>query len=310
MRQNIIVVSGALRSGSTLLKLILDNHSRISNPGEFDFLFDQIGDDGALPNIDSYKEWLAGERIFLAKELKLGQEKDVPALLRNFVAQLETADNILAINAHRGFHKIPAIFPDARYIHLLRDPRDVGLSSINMGWAGNAYFGIDHWIETEKSWDRLRPQLNDDQFIEVKYEELVTSQQDVLEKICAFLDLDVEQGMFDFFKTSSYGEINQKSLYRWKNELSAEENGAIEYKVFDLLKHKEYEIRSSMGNKPSALLLAKLVIADRFLKWKFGLARYGFRLFLMEKITRLLSLDGMNRSLRVEFNEINKKNLK
>lgn len=310
MCQKTVFVSGALRSGTTLLKLILDNHTRISNPGEFDFMFDQISSDGSLPEIDAYKDWLANDRIFLASKLKIGQEKTVPALLAGFVSQLSTKNDVLALNVHRGFHKIPSVFPDARYVHLLRDPRDVGLSSIKMGWAGNTYYGVDHWVETEKSWNELLPHLNDDQFIEVKYEELVSSPEDVLEKICRFLNLEIEQNMFDFFKNSTYGKINQDSLYRWKNELSVEENNAIEYKIADLLNLKRYEIRSDTNQKPHFLTLVKYAIGNKISNWKFGFSRYGARLFLMGKIIKFLPLKGLFNSLHAERNEIDKKLLK
>ncbi len=310
LHHRVIFVSGALRSGTTLLKLILDNHSQISNPGEFDFLFDQITDDGALPDIDSYKEWLTGRRIFLAHKLKFGLENDIPTLLSSFIRQLETKNSELVLNVHRGFHKIPAIFPNARYIHLLRDPRDVGLSSIKMGWSGNAYYGVDHWIETEVSWNRLSSQLNNDQFIELKYEDLVSSPQNELQKICQFLNLEFEQQMLDFSNTSTYGEINQDSLYRWKNELGAEEKRAIEYKISDLLGKKGYEIQSDTSRKPKTLVLIKFAIQNRLSKWKFRHSRYGTRLFLMDKFARVFSLTRLSKSLRVEQNEINKKFLK
>jgi LPS sulfotransferase NodH len=308
--QNVVFVSGALRSGTTLLRLILNNHSQISNPGEFDFLFDQIGNDGTLPNINAYKDWLEGNRIFLQQHLNMGQESEVPELIRSFVKQKQTATKILTLNIHRGFEKIPPIFPDARYIHLLRDPRDVGLSSIKMGWAGNAYYGIDHWIETEKSWNRLRAVLNKDQFIEVKYEDLVSSPQEFISQICQFLKLDLEQEMFEFSKTSSYDQINQKSLYRWKNELSHQENQAIEYKISDLLNQKAYEIQSETGKKPGIIKRVGFALENRFSKYRFGLNKYGIRIFLMEKISRFLSLDRLAKSLRIEMNEINTKNLK
>ncbi len=308
--QNIVFLSGALRSGSTLLKLILDNHSRVSNPGEFDFLFDLIDEDGTLPDINVYKNWLESNRIFLAHQLTVGQEVETLELLRNFVKQLEAKKNTLILNVHRGFHKIPSVFSGARYIHLLRDPRDVGLSSIKMGWAGNAYHGIDQWVETERSWDRLRPQLDEEQFIEVKYEDLVSSSQEVLEKICKFLNLKMEQDMFNFFKTSTYGQINKNSLYRWKLELSAEENSAIEYKLSNLLSQKGYEVQSKTSKKPNALKLAGFTIENKTSKWAFSLNRYGIRLFLMGKIANLLSLNELSKSLNIERNEISKKFLK
>jgi len=59
MHDNLIFICGALRSGSSLTHVILDHHPEIKNPGEFDFLFDQISADGTFPDIEKYWEWLS-----------------------------------------------------------------------------------------------------------------------------------------------------------------------------------------------------------------------------------------------------------
>jgi hypothetical protein len=40
--QDIVFVYGALRSGTTVFRLMLDSHPKISNPDEMDFLFDHV----------------------------------------------------------------------------------------------------------------------------------------------------------------------------------------------------------------------------------------------------------------------------
>ena len=62
------------------------------------------------------------------------------------------------VNKYKEWLSTDRIFLD-RYIHLLRDPRDVALSTILMGLAGNTYLGVDLWVETEKSWDQLASKL-------------------------------------------------------------------------------------------------------------------------------------------------------
>ena len=47
MKTPLVFICGSLRSGSSLTHLMIDHHSEISNPGEFDFLFDQILGNGA-----------------------------------------------------------------------------------------------------------------------------------------------------------------------------------------------------------------------------------------------------------------------
>ena len=137
----LIFVCGALRSGSSLTHLMLDSHPQIKNPGEFDFLFDKITDEGVFPQINEYHEWLSSHRIFMSKSLVIDKMLSFPELIDSFINQLNESEHLLALNVHRGFDRIHYLFPNAKYIHLIRDPRDVARSSIGMGWAGNVYYG-------------------------------------------------------------------------------------------------------------------------------------------------------------------------
>jgi hypothetical protein len=133
MMPDMIFVVGAPRSGTTLFRLILDSHPRIVNPGEFDFLFDLVSDDAKLPDVTKYTEWLSTHRIFLSHRLIIDPNHGYYDLVRSFVRQKTQSNRIVALSVHRGHHKIPFFFPEAKYIHLLRDPRDVALSTIPMG---------------------------------------------------------------------------------------------------------------------------------------------------------------------------------
>jgi hypothetical protein len=60
---------------------------------------------------------------------------------------------------HRHYDRLLRLWPEARFIHLVRDPRDVASSCIGMGWAGNVWTGVTRWIEAERLWDEVRGDL-------------------------------------------------------------------------------------------------------------------------------------------------------
>jgi hypothetical protein len=70
---------------------------------------------------------------------------------------------------------------------MLRDPRDVGRSSIGMGWAGNSYYGIDHWLFSEREWDEAAPDLRPTNVMELRYEALFHDIDPELHRVCAFI---------------------------------------------------------------------------------------------------------------------------
>ena len=72
--RELVFIYGALRSGTTLLKLVLDMHSDIDNPGEFDFLTDCLSQD-ASGHWVADREYLLANRIFVDSGL---QTKGLP----------------------------------------------------------------------------------------------------------------------------------------------------------------------------------------------------------------------------------------
>lgn len=126
---------------------------------------------------------------------------DYLGLVRSFINQLSEDNKVLAINIHRNFEHAYKIFPEAKFIHLLRDPRDVARSSIGMNWAGNVYYGVDHWLDTERSWDRLVTCLGNNQSVEVRFEKLISEPVNTLEYVCDFLDVTYTDEMFNYKKT-------------------------------------------------------------------------------------------------------------
>src|SRR5215467_9040996 len=110
LEDDVVFIVGAERSGTTLFRLILDNHPRVGNPGEFDFLFDRVEDDGRAPNMERYRDWLSTDRIFMSQGLRIDPTLGYLDLIKSFICQKAKPNRVLSLNVHRGFHKIPRFF--------------------------------------------------------------------------------------------------------------------------------------------------------------------------------------------------------
>src|SRR4029450_6951764 len=97
------------------------------------------------------------------------------------------------------------VFPDARYVHLVRDGRDAALSFFEMRRRprfnvarprGLASFA-SHWrLEVEgarQRGSRLAPR-----YPELRYEDLVREPETELRRICDFLELEFEPAMLAY----------------------------------------------------------------------------------------------------------------
>ncbi len=293
-----------VRSGSTLLRLMLDSHPAISNPGECDFLFDMLGDDGSFPDTASYARWLSTNRIFLAKNLKIDKRLSCEALIKSFVDQLRREDAVLSMNLHRHFHRARAVFPNARYIHLLRDPRDVAMSCLRMGWGGHVYHTVDIWRDAELSWERLRSSLADDQFIEIGYERLVEDIPGVLGSICTFLGVPYSERMLDYSTRSTYGPPDRKLSYQWKKSYSKEELQLVEGKVGRMLVDRGYELSGYPVRIPGPLQAGELYLTGKWRRSRYQIEAYGMPLYISTLLANRLGMKAWQERCRMRKNAI------
>ncbi len=298
----VIFICGALRSGTTLLRLMLDHHPRLSNPGEMDFLFECPLNDAGQPDVKAYRNYLQVNRIFLATGLPIDDLLDYRGLARSFVDGVRRPGKLLTINIHHHFDRIPEIFPDARYVHLLRDPRDVARSSVGMGWAGNVYRGVDHWIGSERSFEKLKSQVRADQVYEFKNEDLIADPERTLTALCGFLGVPYDEKMLSYAEQSTYSEPDMSLVNQWKRLQTQYEVGLVEGRVGALLEERGYTPSGYRVVIPKGLERAKLNAQNRVGRLRTQVRRYGLLLIGLEIISRRLQIPGLKDMVQRRIN--------
>lgn len=312
MTSDPVFVYGALRSGSTVLRLMLDRHEAVGNPGEVDFLFDHLRRD-AEGRWRYDREALAADRVFRSKGMAPPDAaEDGRAALGRMVEALrrEAGGRRLTLNIHRRLDRALELFPSAKVIHLLRDPRDVARSSIGMGWAGDVWHGVGHWIETERAWDGARARLAEGQALELRYERLFTDLEAELRRVCAFLEAPWSPSMLRYHETSTYDPPDPKLVEQWRRKASARELGLVEGRVGALLEARGYAPSGAAPIRPRGLSRLGLVLRNKLFRWRRRIRRYGFWLFAMERLTRRAGLSASHRRLRERAQAIDVAHLK
>jgi len=118
------------------------------------------------------------------------------------------------------------LFPDAKYIHLVRDGRDVAISFARTPW-----WSADI-MENLRRWEReVSVIVNDatrfvgrDRMFLVRYEDLVRDPEQTLRGICCFLGVEFESAMLDpanytryeTYLKQSFEEISSDALRQWE----------------------------------------------------------------------------------------------
>jgi hypothetical protein len=307
-----IFLVGSERSGTTLTRLMVDHHPMIAFFFEFGFAVERMLDSEGWPDLGEYHDYLRANRIFNAANLVIAEDLDYPHLIDSFLRQKRDRAGKPSVGAtvHYHFDRLLRIWPGARFIHIVRDGRDVGRSIIEMGWAGNMYVAVDRWIEAELLWSGLCRELPEDRWIEIRFETLVTEPKATLSRVCAFLDIPFDAAMLEYSKHTTYGPPTSQPIGRWKRELSPEEIRLAEARIADMLTERGYELSGHPPLRVTALMAKRLRLQSRYHCAMFRRRLFGTKLFLARALVGRLAPRSWQRPLDRRIDEIDIARLK
>ena len=188
-----IFIIGSPRSGTTLLRLILDSHPRISCGEETHFLRD-------LESIVG-RHWDLVSTYGIDRAWWLGQIHD---LYTRFQAEVlarsgksRWAEKDPTYTLHLDF--IEELFPDALYIHLVRDGHDVVASFRDRwGYKSGARAAKSEWARYVRAAQVLGKRLPASRFLEIRYERLVADSETEGRRLFEFLGEPWDPAVLDF----------------------------------------------------------------------------------------------------------------
>lgn len=208
-------IVGSGRSGTTLLRVILASHSRISIPPETWFLLPLLRRlepdrllssaqvDYAIRTITGHYRWpdmelSAQEFCRRARELARPSLRDVVELI--YTATMERENKRRWGDKTPGYIEIvprlARLFPGSRFIHLCRDGRDVTKSFQRTGWYGP--WLSDNTSEWNRAFDCRKRWIQsevDKAIMDIRYEDLVLDVERTVRDICTFLGEEFEPQM-------------------------------------------------------------------------------------------------------------------
>lgn len=282
---------GAHRSGTTLTGLMLDSHPDLSWFHDFDWAAKYIPLDGTWPTLEEYKVCLKDDFAynFWNLDFDYGNPQTYPDVLDGFLKQRRDRDqrSLSGATVHVNFAELPKIWPHAKFLHLKRDPRDVAQSTIKFQWNGNAWGASQRWLEAELEWDKLCKIVPESQRLEFKFEDLIADPVDTLKQITEFLGIPYTEEIFSYIDRTPYSYPNPNMVYKWRDTMRAKDIEMVEIALGDLLTRRGYD-KVSPKNDVSALKKWLWTVSDRFTKFRWRAARYGWKLWIAQFAARRL----------------------
>jgi hypothetical protein len=269
-----LLLLGVSRSGTTLLRVILDRSPGIAIPDESFFVPLLARRHGQVIAAERFLDDVA--RLTVVRDWGLTLE-DVAARVRSGMATGEAIAAIFETYADaqgkprwgdktplymRHLGLLEGLFPDAQYVHLIRDGRDAALSFLEM--PGGTYTRT--WAHPTTAarfaclWRRevldaraLGRRVGPARYHEVRYEGLVADPESVVRGICAFARLPFDPAMLDYTGAVDVSaKPHQQRLLTppttgvrsWREDLPAEGVAAFEAIAGELLSELGYDAGS------------------------------------------------------------------
>ena len=152
--------------------------------------------------------------------------------------------------------ELAALFPTARFIHLIRDGRDVALSYADVPFGPtNVAKAAELWANRVAKGLRDGRVLERGRYIEIMYTDLVEDNEGEIKDICAFIGVDFDPTMLDP-KEAQKGALARAEKYNpnvteqpikrvrsWKTDMPPEHIEIFEAIAGDLLSELGFERR-------------------------------------------------------------------
>lgn len=211
------IIVGSGRSGTTLLRTILNAHPELAVANEPQFMGsvarqrNRLESDGL--DVPAFLRVVYGnanfERLGLDHTtVELALRETDPGTLADaircvFAVFAEREGKNLYGDKTPGYVvQMPVLsdmFPEAQFIHLIRDGRDVALSYIERPW-GPSTVGESalYWRSRVGRGRAAGNKLGSRRYLEARYEDLVADPETTIRRICEFLTLDFAPKMLEY----------------------------------------------------------------------------------------------------------------
>ena len=286
-----VMIIGHGSSGTSITGQMIRDYLRVSFGTESQFIpryyyrLARYGDLAVDANLRRLVADILDERWFVRCR-KFGFETNVDAVLcgvaqRTYRGVLESIFGQLALHHRMArwgdktpeyIHHLPvlrALFADARYIHLVRDGRDVALSVFDRFWgAKNIVTAALEWRFALERARGFAQTLEPGRLLELRYEDLLKDPRQTFARIIQFLRIDDPDGrLLDDIERRAALELKSNNFNKWKKKLTGRQQLEFDRIGGDLLAEYGYETATTEVRLPGSMKRALWSLDSRVRQW-------------------------------------------
>jgi len=270
-------IFGNPRSGTSLLRLMLNSHPKIVVPPESGFVqwwfnkyqylnqnsfFDKTVLDGFVNDIlnsRKIEDWNLSKNNLtqIISNKKPRNFAEACALVYQLYGLNQKKNNFIFGDKNNYYinhmELIETIYPSAKFIHLIRDGRDVACSYIDMAKIKtDSIYKPVLPVEIEaiaKQWSgnviNIDAFMSEGNGIKIRYEDLILETEKTLLKITEFLNLEYSSEMLSYYKKENHDEPNSTIDWKLKTMMKVDKTNIYKYK--HLLTQEQVNIFNSIA---------------------------------------------------------------
>ena len=292
-----LLILGVRRSGTTLLRLILDRSTGIAIPDESHFIPQLARRHPGPVDRETFLEDLRRVRTLarwgitvadVAPLVEPGSDTGaaIAAVFRAYAAKAgkpRWGDKTPAYM--RYLPLLDRLFPDALYVHLIRDGRDCALSFLGMPddaptrtWAHpqDAAGFARQWVTEIRAARNLGNHVGQQRYLEIRYEDLVANSEQVVRSVCDFASLPFDPSMLEQGDVELAAKPHHRRLLEapskrrdWSVEMSAADAESFELVAGPLLAELGYPLSNRNARRRNRRAAASLAwYRARIAAWK------------------------------------------
>ncbi|MEP7264959.1 MAG: sulfotransferase [Bacteroidota bacterium] len=310
-----IFIGGAPRSGTSLLQAIFNQHSECTSPPEShikeSFVYSpttkrakSLYDHKSLREFLKSDKWIPRLNIDPQSILDKFPEGSAPTKLFTLYMEEYAAregKSILVEGAPFNIwfmKKLYVDFPGCYILHIVRDPRDVVMSTMKAHYNTNMDFPLENvagqFMESYLQGPLFGVKYYGERYIKIYYEDLVSHPEETIQYMCNRLNIPFEETMLSFQESSkkvAAAEEGWKSnlskpfikdnFNKWKTEMKLEDIIRVEYICSEFFEKEKEHYQLSEFSRTSWTVVQKALLPLRIKNLKKNL-----RLILKGKKTK------------------------